>query len=276
MKPAWTMLPVLPPPQGAQPGTTGLVVVTVPGAADAATDAEEFDAVVFLQLLDKGQHFLHRLDKGVHRGQLGADVHLNPGQAEILQPAGPGIDAFHLLDGDSELILVGPGGDLGVGLGVHVRVHANGDARGAAHLRGDGGDHVDLLRALGIDLEDVLGERVADFICRLANAGEDDRRGRNPGGAGDAELAFADHVGAKALGREHLDDLPRVLVGAVHLLQARRDDGLHLGLGLGVGSLRPQGIVLGSGLSHLGGAVDIARARQVQPTGFLELRRSFD
>ena len=88
--------------------------------------------------------------------------------------------------------------------GVHVRVHPQRDPRGAPERRGERGEHVELLGAFDIDLRDVLGEREAQFALRLADAGEHDAVRRNAGGAGAAEFALADHVGAKAFAAEQV------------------------------------------------------------------------
>ena len=59
------------------------------------------------------------------------------------------------------------------------------------------------LGGFDVDLGDVLGQRQAQLALGLADAGEDDGRGRDAGGAGGAQLAFRDDVGAQPLGGQH-------------------------------------------------------------------------
>ena len=54
-------------------------------------------------------------------------MHLQPAQTNIFQFGCPGINGFDFFKGDAEFVLIGAGGDLGVSVGVNIRIYANGD-----------------------------------------------------------------------------------------------------------------------------------------------------
>ena len=84
---------------------------------------------------DQRQHFLDSGGKGLDFGQLRPDVHLDSAPAQVFQRGGAGINFLHLFQRDAEFIFVGAGGDLGVGMGVHVGIDPHGD-RGDLQARG--------------------------------------------------------------------------------------------------------------------------------------------
>ena len=70
----------------------------------------------------------------------------HPHHVEVRQVPSPAIVLQGLLDIDAELVLLEPGGDVGMGLGVDVRV----DPQGHPGLKLQApGDAVDLLQFLG-------------------------------------------------------------------------------------------------------------------------------
>ena len=89
-----------------------------------------------------------------------------------------------------------------MGAGIDVRIDAKHDARGAAHGGGEGRQHVQFLGAFHVDLRDVLGECQSQLAFALADAREHDSVSRDAGLARAVKLAFADDIGACALGRE--------------------------------------------------------------------------
>ena len=93
--------------------------------AQAAANAQELEAVPFLQTPGQRYDFPHRLGEGRNRGKLRADVHLQPAQLEVVELRRPGIHAFDFLEGDTEFVFVGAGGDLGMRARVDVRIHAD-------------------------------------------------------------------------------------------------------------------------------------------------------
>ena len=123
-------------------------------------------------------------------------------RADARQLCGAAVERHDIGIGDPELVLRAAGGDLGVRAGIDVRIDAKHDARGAAHGGGEGRQHVQLLGAFHVDLRDILGQRQPQLAFALADAREHDPFGGDAGLARAAKLAFADDIGAGALGRE--------------------------------------------------------------------------
>ena len=136
--------------------------------------------------------------KGRHLGDLGADVAGHPHHLEMRQVPGPAIVMQGLLDVDPELVLLEPGGNVGMGLGVDVRIDPQGHP--GLHLQ-PAGDAVDLLQFLGglqVEQQDVRLEGRLDLLGLFAHPGIDDFRRVHPGRQRPVEFAAGDDVGPGA------------------------------------------------------------------------------
>ena len=188
---------------------------------------------------------------GGDREDLAADMQRQPHRPDARQAGGAGVQLHRLGIGDAELVLGAPGGDLGVGAGIHVRIDAQRHAGDAPHAGGDGREHLQLLGALHVDLGDVLGQRQPQFAHGLADAGEHDVFGRDACVAGAAQFALADHVRPGAAGGEQAQH-GQVVVG-LHRVMDLRIHAVQGGLQLGQpGAHGAGGIDPGGGAQHPG------------------------
>ena len=195
--------------------------------AQPASEAEELQPVPFFQSSHQRQHFAHGLLKRTDLRDLGADVHLQPPQAQVLQLARPRVNALDLLERDAELVLVGAGGDLLVRVRFHVRVHAHGHRRGLLQARRHAVDALQLRLALSIERIDPLPQGELDFAFGLAHAGKGALAGVAPGRHHPLQLAAADDVEPAAQpGQRPQHGLVRVG------LDGEADQVLHSGQGL--------------------------------------------
>ena len=162
--------------------------------ANAATQTEIADTEIALQLPGERRDLFDRFDERPDLCELGADVHLHALELQVRILGGGGISRGRELQRDAELVFTFAGRDLGVRLGVHVGIHADGDRRPTAELAGDVVDAGQFGLALGMEGEDARFERQADFRFRLADAGEDAAVGLGAGGEHTAQLAAAHHI----------------------------------------------------------------------------------
>ena len=181
------------PPRGGAAGQRRLI-----DDAQPAADAEELQPVPLLQPRHQRQHFAHGLLERADLGDLRADVHLQPAQAQVLQLARPRIDALDLLEGDAELVLVGAGGDLLVRVRLDVRVHAHRHGRRLVQARRHAVDALQLRLALGVEGINALPQGELDLAFRLAHAGKGAAARVAAGRDHPLQLAAADDVEAAA------------------------------------------------------------------------------
>jgi hypothetical protein len=191
---------VFPPVDG-----TGFERVLVDDA-DAAADGPELDAVFFLQRSDKRDDFFDRLDKWRDGRKLRADVHLQAAQLDVFQLLG---SAFvEVGDGgeiDAKLVLGLAGGNVFVGVGVNVRVHADRGRGDHAELAGDLVEVAEFFLALDVERVDPLLQRIDDLVTGLANTGEGAMR-RITARLDDAEeFSAGNDVEARAVGRQQAE-----------------------------------------------------------------------
>ena len=126
----------------------------------------------FSQALGQRHDFSHRLFEWANFRELRADVHLHTAKVQVLQLGRPLVHALDFLEGDPEFVIVSAGGDLGVCLGVDVRVHPHRDRRFLFQATGDLVDASQLRLALGVERVDALLQREFDFLLRFADPGE--------------------------------------------------------------------------------------------------------
>ncbi len=149
---------------------------------------------------------LQGVHKGRHLGDLGADVAGHPHHLEMGQVPGPAIVNQGLLDVDAELVLLEPGGDVGMGLGVDVRVDAQGHPGLELEAAGDAVDLLQLLGGLQVEQQDARLEGRLDLLGLFAHPGIDDFGRVHPGRQGPVEFAAGDDVGPGAQPGEEPQD----------------------------------------------------------------------
>ncbi len=125
-------------------------------------------------------------------------MHVGAGHLDARQLGGARIDLAGMRDRDAELVLGLAGRDLCVRAGIDVRIDADGDARGLAHLGRNARQQLELGLGFDVEAEDVGGERGAQLVFRLADAGEQDLAGGDAGGQRALQFTARDHVGAGA------------------------------------------------------------------------------
>ena len=173
-----------------------LVVILNPQAA-AQVQVADLD-VQGPQPVDQLFELFQGVHKGRHLGDLGADVAGHPHHLEMRQIPSPAIVSHGLLDVDAELVLLEPGGDVGMGLGVDVRIDPQGHP--GLELKASG-DAVDLLQFLGrlqVEQQDVRLEGRLDLLGLFAHPGIDDLPRVHPGRQRPVEFAAGDDVGPGA------------------------------------------------------------------------------
>ena len=177
-------------------GGRGLVAV---GNAEAAAAIDARDRMAGgAELADEPGKDGKTLAEGGEREDLAADVNRQTHRGDSGECHGLFIERGNLGRRDAEFVLGEAGCDLGMRARVDVRVDAERHRRGAAEVLRYACERAQLIGALDIDLADAGGERMRQLLLRLADAGEDDALGRNPGGKRAGKLALADDVGAGA------------------------------------------------------------------------------
>ena len=147
------------------------------------------------QPVDQLLQFLQGVHEGRHLGDLGADVAGHPHHFEMRQVPGPAIVIQGLLDVDAELVLLEPGGDVGMGLGVDVRIDPQGHPGLYLQAPGDAVDLLQLLGGLQVEQQDVRLEGRLDLLGLFAHPGIDDLGRVHPGRQRPVEFAAGDDVG---------------------------------------------------------------------------------
>ena len=175
--------------------------------AQSAADVQAINPVAGgAQVRYQPAYPLEGLAERIKVGQLRADMNGDAGQVDGGQGGGGGEDFGHPRPFDAELVLAPARGDLLVGMGVDIRVDADGGARGYAPRLGHGGQGGQLNFGLDIDLHDPGVEGGRHFVVRLADAGKDDFGRRNAGPERPRKLARRHHVGPGAKAGQGADD----------------------------------------------------------------------
>ena len=152
--------------------------------AEAATqvDVVELDAFAS-ELVHETEDLVGRFGHRRRVEELGADVAVDAADLDVRQPGGLAVEIQRFGEGDAELVAAQAGGNVRVGVGINVRVDAEGDRRTLAHAGGH-------LR----EAADAGRQRVTHFVGALADAGEDHLAGIATGRQHAGELAARDDV----------------------------------------------------------------------------------
>ena len=177
------------------------------GNAQAAAHVQmaDGDAGRF-QGLDEFEHAIERIEIGGGFGDLRADVAVRADDAQPGQGGGALIGGQGLIVGDAEFVALQPGGDVGVGARVHVRIDAQADGGEEFVLLGDLADLLQLGQAFDVEAADAAFEGQQDFGAGFAHAGEDDFFRLGAGGQRAGQLAAGDDVKAAAGLRQQAED----------------------------------------------------------------------
>src|SRR5689334_8769330 len=77
-------------------------------------------------------------------------------------------------DGNAEFMLAQASGDIRMRLRRYIRIHAQGDIRGLAQLRGASSQKLKLAFTFHVEKKNAVAQRQLQFIGGFTNAGKDD------------------------------------------------------------------------------------------------------
>ena len=186
------------PRASALPGVgRGLLVV---GDSQAASQVQVANADALRgEAHDEVLQPFQGVHEGADPGQLAPDVARDAAHVQVGVPCRSNVLLEGPVHGNAELILLHAGGDVGVGLGIDIRVDPNGQggtgACGARHLV----EARNLLGRFGRKEQDAGAKGVVHLLPGLAHARVDDLSGVHAGGQGAKELPAAHDVHAGAL-----------------------------------------------------------------------------
>ena len=163
---------------------------------------------------------------------------------EVRQVASPAQQGQSLAGGDAELVLAQAGGNIGMGLRIHIGVDAQGYRRPHGALCGHLVQHFEFRRRLDVKAVDARLQGAAHFLALFDHAGEHHLRRIAPRGDHALQFAHRDNIETGALARQHIQHgqvrvgfhgiAHQVLTaGQRPLILAQR--GLHRGAGIHVG-----------------------------------------
>ena len=121
---------------------------------------------------------------------------------------------------DAKLVLVKPGSDEVMGVGVNVGIDAQGDGRHLPHRGGNVDDDVELGLALDVEHPDTELKRAAYLAVGLSDAGKHDVGRLETGGYRLVDLSPADTVGAKSGGGDAPEYLG-IVVGLYRIMDTK-------------------------------------------------------
>ena len=162
--------------------------------------------MVAFQGRDKRQDLLHRFNKRRHRGELRTDVHLHATQLEVRILCRRSVGFTGKLEGNAEFVFAFASGDLGMGLGVDVRI----DPDRHRCLKPEFSRHVvDALQfrfAFDVKAVDARFESQLDFRLGFAHSGEDALLHPAARGGHPAQFPAAHEVESRAQVRKMAQD----------------------------------------------------------------------
>ena len=137
-------------------------------------------------------------------GQLAADMHVDADHIEPRQRGGHRINLSRAGDRNAELVLGFAGGDLGMGLGVHVRIDPHGDRHNLAQRLGNRAQQLHLGLGFDVELANPPFDGNAHFLNGLAHAREHDLVARHPRRLGAQVFPDGDNIHARTRFGERL------------------------------------------------------------------------
>ena len=162
------------------------------------------------QLLNEHADTLQRLGEWFDGSDLGTDVNAHASRIYAGKLCGAMVDLSCALDGNAELVLTQPSGDVRMRLGEDVRVDTERNLRHLAPCRCPCGEHVQFGFAFDIEEQNVRIQGRFDLPNLLSDAGEDHVAESGGGGAANAlKLAPGDDVEPTAEIAEQLENSQR-------------------------------------------------------------------
>ena len=125
---------------------------------------------------------------------------VDAGDLDAGQAGGAAVEGQGILVGDAELVLLEAGGNIGVGLGIHIGIDPQAQGGLLAQAHGDGVEAVQLGHGLDVEAADAHFQGPGHFRFGLADAGEDHLAGLGAGRQDPFQFAAGNDVetGAKA------------------------------------------------------------------------------
>jgi hypothetical protein len=213
-----------------------------------------------VERVDELEYLLQCADEWLHFGDLRADVHVDAGDPHAGERRCLAIQRKGFVVGDTELALAQSRGDVGMGLGVDVRIDAQRNGGLAPHVARNPVQAFDFAVGLHVEAQDSGGERGAHLGFGLAHPGEDSLRRGAAGGEHPRQLATRYDIEAGAKPGKQVED------GEVGICLHRVAD-QHVPPGASRGEFVPCGL-------EGGPRVDVARRAELLGDG-LE-RHRFD
>jgi hypothetical protein len=124
------------------------------------------------EAIDQRQHLVRGLGGRCRIEQLRADVAVDAPHRDMRQVRGATVDIEGFAEGDAEFCRLEPGGDVGMGFRVDVRIHAQRHRCAAAEAAGDFVELVQLAGGFDVEAVDARLQRRTHLGARLADAGE--------------------------------------------------------------------------------------------------------
>ncbi len=166
------------------------------------------------------EHFVDRVQVRRDLGDLRTDMAVDADHAQVRHGRGRAVGRQDFIERDAELVALQAGGDVRVGLGIHVRVDAQRHRRGLAQRAGHLVEPVQLGDRFDVEAGDTGFERQAHLVGGLAHPREHHVGGLASGGQHAPQFPARDDVEAGAQLREDLQHR-QVGVGLHGVLHAR-------------------------------------------------------
>ena len=162
-----------------------------------------------LDLLDEIKQAVGSVQVRCHFGDLGADVEIDAHHLEAGEGSGALVGGQSTFMGHAKLVALESGGDIGVGLGVDVRVHADADRRGLAFCDGHFAQNLQLCFAFHVETQNASLQRLPHFQARFTHAGKNHLAGIATGGNDTLQFTTRDDVESTPLAGKKLQQRQR-------------------------------------------------------------------
>jgi len=146
------------------------------------------------QLIHQGQHLVQGFRKGAGVQELGADVAVDAGNVQAGQGGGLAVEGQGVLIGHAELVLAQTGGNIGVGVGIHIGIDPQAYRGPLAQAQGHPVEPFQLGGGFHVEAENTGVQGLGHFPFGLAHAGEHHLARIRPGGQDPAQLSAGDDV----------------------------------------------------------------------------------
>ena len=192
------------------------------GDPQAAAHVQVSDINVLLcQGVDQFQHPVQCIEERRHRRELRADVTIHTLYVQVLHGGGTLVDGWRFRNVDAELVLFQPGGDIGMGTGVHVWVHTQGNRRPDTEFTRHFVQAIQFGVGFHIETANTGLEGAAHFPALLSNPGKDGLRRVSAGTDHPLQLSGRHDVksGAKPCQHVQYGDIAVGLNGVAHQMR---------------------------------------------------------